>query len=117
MTFHKYLADSKMFEYDRHYRECQQQNKPFIKSKINPAHGNSSITVDLMTCNYVFSKSEQNEIKKLIQDEIEFVNSNCKNSFNDYSINEELIWIDGVSSDHVDFICRSIYDLSQKSHD
>ena len=69
-----------------------------------------------MTCNYVFSKSEQNEIKKLIQDEIEFVNSNCKNSFNDYSVNEELIWIDGVSSDHVDFICRSLYDLSQKSH-
>ena len=109
MTFHKYLADSKMFEYDRHYKECRQQNKPFIKSKINPAHGNSSITVDLMTCNYVFSKSEQNEIKKLIQDEIEFVNLNC-------SVNEELIWIDGVSSDHVDFICRSLYDLSQKSH-
>ena len=37
MTFHKYLADSKMFEYDKHYRECKQQNKPFIKSKINPA--------------------------------------------------------------------------------
>ena len=36
MTFHKYLADSKMFEYDKHYRECQQQKKPFIKSKINP---------------------------------------------------------------------------------
>ena len=59
MTFHKYLADSKMFEYDKHYRECQQQNKPFIKSKINPTHGNYTINVDLMTCNYVFSKLEQ----------------------------------------------------------
>ena len=116
MTFHKYLADSKMFEYDKHYRECKQENKPFIKSKINPVHGNYSINVDLMTCNYVFLESEQNEIKKLIQDEIKFVNLNCKNLFNDYSINEELIWIDGVSSDHVDFICRSLYDLSQKSH-
>ena len=29
MTSHKYLGDSKMFEYDRHYRECQQENKPF----------------------------------------------------------------------------------------
>ena len=64
MTFHKYLADSKMFEYDKHYRECKQQNKPFIKSKINPIHGNYSINVDLMTCNYVFSKSEQMEISK-----------------------------------------------------
>ena len=54
MTFHKYIADSKMFEYDKHYRECQQQNKPFIKSKINPVHGNYSITIDLMTCDYVF---------------------------------------------------------------
>ncbi len=62
MTFHKYLADSKMFEYDKHYRECQQQNKPFIKSKINPLHGNYSINVDLMTCDYVFSKNELNKI-------------------------------------------------------
>ena len=58
MTFHKYIADSKMFEYDKHYRECQQQNKPFIKSKINPVHGNYTVTIDLMTCNYVFSELE-----------------------------------------------------------
>jgi hypothetical protein len=70
-----------------------------------------------MTCNYVFSKSEQDEIKKLIQDEKEFVNLNCKNSFNDYSINEEVIWIDGVSSDHMDYLCTTLYDLIQKYHD
>jgi hypothetical protein len=116
MTFHKYLADSKMFEYDKHYRECKQENKPFIKSKINPVHSNYSITVDLMTCNYVLLESEQNEIKKLIQDEIKFVNSNCNNPFNDYTINEELLWIDGVSSEHMDFLCSSIYDLTQKYH-
>ena len=117
MTFHKYIADSKMFEYDKHYRECQQNNKPFIKSKINPVHDNDTITVDLMTCSYVFSKSEQNQIMQLIQDEIKFVNLNCKNPFNDYTIDEELIWIDGVSSKHMDFFCNSIYDLSQKYHD
>ena len=116
MTFHKYLADSKMFEYDKYYRECKQENKPFIKSKINPVHGNYSINVDLMTCNYVLLESEQNEIKKLIQDEIKFVNSNCKNPFNDYTIDEELIWIDGVSSEHMHYFCNSIYDLSQKFH-
>ena len=117
MTFHKYIADSKMFEYDKHYRECQQQNKPFIKSKINPVHGNYTVTIDLMTCNYVFSELELNEIKNLIKSEIVFVNLNCKNLFNEYTIDEELILIDGVSSEHVDFICTSIYDLSQKYHD
>ena len=117
MTFHKYLADSKMFEYDKHYRECKQANKPFIKSKINPVHGNYSINVDLMSCNYVLLELEQNEIKKLIQDEIKFVNSNCKYPFFDYSIDKELLWIDGVSSEHMDFLCSSIYDLTQKYHD
>ena len=70
MTFHKYLGDSKMFEYDRHYRECQQQNKPFIKAKTNPVHGNYFIQIDLMTCDYELSKQEQEQIKKLIQIEI-----------------------------------------------
>jgi hypothetical protein len=116
MTFHKYLADSKMFEYDKHYRECKQQNKPFIKCKINPIHDNYTINVDLMTCNYVLLESEQNEIKKLILNEIKFVNLNCKNSFNDYTIDEELLWIDGVSFEHIDFLCNSIYDLTQKYH-
>ena len=116
MTFHKYLADSKMFEYDKHYRECQQQNKPFIKSKINPLHGNYSINVDLMTCDYVFSKNELNEIMKLINDEKIFVNSNSEKPYFDFSIDNELIWIDGVSSEHMDFICNSIYDLTQKFH-
>ena len=116
MTFHKYLADSKMFEYEKHYKECQQQNKPFIKSKINPIHGNYTINVDLIPCNYVFSKFEQIKIEQLIQDEIKFVNSNCKHPFNDYTIDEELIWIDGISSEHMDYFCNSIYDLSQKYH-
>jgi len=116
MTFHKYLGDSKMFEYDKHYRDCQQQNKPFIKSKINPLHGNYTVNIDLMTCNYTFSKSELNEIKKLIDDEKIFVNSNSKKIFYDFSIDEELIWIDGVSIEHMDLICNSIYDLTQKFH-
>tara|TARA_B110000014_G_scaffold238471_1_gene205145 strand:+ start:315 stop:668 length:354 start_codon:yes stop_codon:yes gene_type:complete len=116
MTFHKYVADSKMFEYDKHYRQCQEQNKPFIKSKINPVHGNYSINMDLMPCNYVLSKFEQNEIKKLIHDEIKFVNLNYIDQFSDFSINDELIWIDGVSSENMDFLCNSLYDLTQKYH-
>ena len=89
----------------------------FIKSKINPLHGHYSVNVDLMTCDYVFSKIELNEIMKLINNEKIFVNSNFKNILYDFSIDEELIWIDGVSIEHMDFICNSLYDLSQKYHD
>ncbi len=116
MSFHKYIGDSKMFEYDKYYRDCKQQNKPFIKAKLNPIHGNYTINVDLIPCNYIFLELEKEEIKKLIKNEIPFVNSNCKNSFNDYTIDEDLIWIDGVSSEHVDFICTSLYDLIKKHH-
>ncbi len=45
-----------------------------------------------------------------------FVNSNSKKLFYDFSIDEELIWIDGVSIEHMDLICNSIYDLTQKFH-
>ena len=76
MTDHKYLGDSKMFEYDKHYRECQQSNKPFIKSRINPSHGNFFVQIDLMTCNYNLSELDQKEIQQLIHDEIKFVKSN-----------------------------------------
>ncbi len=116
MSFHKYIGDSKMFEYDKYYRDCKQQNKPFIKAKLNPIHGNYTINVDLIPCNYIFLELEKKEIKKLIKNEITFVNSNCKNSFNDYTIDEDLIWIDGVSSEHVDFMCTSLYDLIKKHH-
>ncbi|MCG3780290.1 MAG: hypothetical protein JW390_50145 [Nitrosopumilus sp.] len=116
MSFHKYIGDSKMFEYDKYYRDCKQQNKPFIKAKLNPIHGNFTINIDLIPCNYIFLELEKKEIKKLIKNEIKFVNSNCKNSFNDYTIDEDLIWIDGVSSEHVDFMCNSLYDLIKKHH-
>ncbi len=55
MTFHKYLGDSKMFEYDKHYRKCKQLNKPFIKARINPKTRNYYVQIDLMTCNYELS--------------------------------------------------------------
>ncbi len=112
MTFHKYLGDSKMFEYDKHYRECKQLNKPFIKARINPRNRNYYVQIDLMTCNYVLSNQEQDEIKKLVQTEIEFVKSN----FQDYNIDKELAWFDGISAEHVDEFCKSLYDVTQKYH-
>ncbi len=105
-----------MFEYDKHYRECQQLNKPFIKAKINPIHGNYYVQIDLMTCNYELSNHEQEEIKKLAQNEIEFVKSNSKINFQNFSIDKELAWFDGISSEHVADFCESLYDLTQKYH-
>ncbi len=116
MTFHKYLGDSKMFEYEKHYRECQQLNKPFIKARTSPKHGNYFVQIDLMTCNYEFSKQEQEEIKKLVDDEIEFVQSNSKPDFHGFNIDKEIAWFDGVSIEHMGEFCTSLYDLTQKYH-
>lgn len=114
MTFHKYLGDSKMFEYDKYYRECQQQNKPFIKVKINPLHGNYFIQLDLMTCDYELSDVIQKQIQKLVEDEIKYVESNLSYVFKDFSIDKELAWFDGVSSEHHDTFCNSLFDLLKK---
>ena len=116
MTFHKYLGDSKMFEYDKYYRECKQLNKPFIKARINLRNRNYYVKLDLMTCNYELSIQEQEEIKKLLQKEMEFVKSNSKSDFHGFSIDKELAWFDGISNEHVDKFCKSLYDLTQKYH-
>ncbi|MBC8516545.1 MAG: hypothetical protein ISR81_03455 [Nitrosopumilus sp.] len=116
MTFHKYLGDSKMFEYDKHYRECQQQNKPFIKAKTSPSHKNYFVQIDLMTCDYELSKPEQDDIQKLVENEMEYVKSNTKFDFQGFSIDKELAWFDGISSEHLDEFCVALYDLTQKNH-
>ena len=116
MVFVKYIGDSKMFEYDKYYRECQQQNKPFIKAKTNPQHGHYFVHLDLMTCNYNLSKHVQNKIKELVKLEIIFVNSVYgKNIFNGFNINEETAWFDGISTKHLHEFCESLYDLTQKN--
>ena len=115
MVLQKYIGDSKMFEYDKYYRECQTLNKPFIKAKINPAHKNYFVQLDLMTCHYELSIVAQEEIKKLIQNEIDFVKSNLTSDFNGYNIDKELAWFDGISPEHVNVFCESLYDLPQTS--
>ena len=116
MTFHKYLGDSKMFEYDKHYQECKQLNKPFIKARTNPDHGNYYVQIDLMTCNYELLTQEQEEIHEMVQNEIEFVKSSSKYDFKGFNIDKELAWFDGISSEHVDDFCQGLYDLTQKYH-
>jgi len=116
MVFHKYLGDSKMFEYEKHYKECRQLNKPFIKARISPSHKNYYVQIDLMTCNYELSKVEQEEIKKLVHREMNFVELNSKSDFQGFNINKELAWFDGISPEHVDEFCNSLYDLTQSYH-
>ncbi len=116
MAFHKYLGDSKMFEYEKHHQECRQLNKPFIKARKNPEHENYYVKIDLMTCNYELSNQEQEEIKKLVQNEMAFVKLNSKSDFQSFNIDKELAWFDGISPEHVDNFCNSLYDLTQKYH-
>ena len=111
MTFHKYIGDSKMFEYDKHFRECQQLNKPFIKARTDPKHGDYFVQIDLITCDYTLSDKEQDEMTKLVNDQIK---SNPK--FQGFNIDKEIAWFDGISPSNVKSFCESLYDLTQKFH-
>lgn len=115
MTLQKYFGDSKMFEYDKFYRNCRQENRPFIKAKINPLHGNYLIQLDMITCNYGLSVETQEKISNLIQEEIEYVKSNLEYVFEGFSVDKELAWFDGVSAEHLEVFCNSLYDISLKS--
>ena len=117
MTLKKFIADSKMFEYDRFYRECQQNNQPFIKARINPSNGNYYVQIDLMTCNYDLTLNMQNKIKQLFESEIIFLESYLKSSFKGYNVNKELSWFDGVLPNRLVSFCEKLYDLSQNSLD
>jgi hypothetical protein len=119
MTLKKYIADSKMFEYDRHYRECQQNNQPFIKARINLSNGNYYVQIDLMTCNYDLTPEMQNQIKQLFENEIAFLESNSypKSSFKGYNIDKELSWFDGVLSVRLTPFCEKLYELAQNFPD
>ena len=116
MMLVKYLGDSKMFEYDQHYRKCQQSNKPFIKARIDPKHGKYFVQIDLMTCNYNLSKMEQKEISDLTNKEIEYLKIYCNSKLDGFSIDPELAWFDGVSHTNLDEFCSSLYDITQKYH-
>ena len=115
MTFKKYLGDSKMFEYDKHYRDCQQFDKPFIKAKINPQHGNYFVQIDLMPCNYKFSKNDETQLEKMVSTENDYLQSNSEPKLQGYSITSELAWFDGVSSKNLDSFCNTLYDMTQNS--
>ena len=104
-----------MFEYDKFYKECQQEHRPFIKAKTNPVHKNYFVQIDLATCDYKLSDMDRESIEKYIKDEIEFIQNNSNYEFQGYNITKELGWFDGISSDHVDDFCNFLYDLTQNA--
>ena len=112
----KYLADSKMFEYEKFSRECQKINRPFIKARKNPKTGNYLVQLDLATCSYNLSKTSQDEIKILFQNEID--SSKIKNYanpiFNDSNIDKQFVWYDGILEERLDSFCNTLFDLSCK---
>ena len=116
MGFMKYLLDSKMFEYDKHYRECRQLNKPFIKAKINPKHGHYLVQIDLMTCNYYFTEEEIQKMKNMTKTEFKFIQASEKLPSQEFSIDKDIAWFDGISSSRVDIFCTSLFELTQENH-
>ena len=113
MVFHKYIRDSKMFEYDKYYCDCKQENKPFIKSKINPHHGNYHVQLDLATCDFELSEEMQVQIHTLLDSEIKHIKDNLGYNFKRFCIDRELSWFDGIASEHVDDFCNALYDIVQ----
>ena len=110
----KYLADSKMFEYEKFSRDCQKLNRPFIKARKNPKTENYLVQLDLVTCNYNLSKTSQDKIEGLFKNEIEF--SKIKNQpnsiFKGCNIDRQFVWYDGVLEERLDSFCETLFDLS-----
>ena len=68
-----------------------------------------------MTCNYKFSKTNEKQLEKLVNNENDFLKSISEPVLQGFSITSELAWFDGVSSKNLDSFCNSLYDLTQNS--
>jgi len=113
----KYLADSKMFELDRYYKLCQQNNVPFIKARKNPVDNNYLVQLDLITCDYKLSDEGKAKINKIFQDEKNFLelNDSSKDIFKGSHIDKQFAWFDGVLPQRLDKFCQILFDLSENN--
>ena len=110
----KFLSDSKMFEFDRYFKECQETNRPFIKARKNPEDGNYLILLDLNTCDYNLSSENRNKIKDLFTSETNSTESRKlqKSSFKGFNIDKELVWYNGVLPKRLCAFCENLFDLA-----
>ena len=115
----KFLSDSKMFEFDRYYRECQKNNRPFIKARKNLIDGNYLIQLDLITCDYNLTTENQNNINDLFTKETDFLKSRYpkKSIFKGCNIDKQLAWYDGILSERLNDFCDTLFDLSNIGHE
>jgi len=115
----KYLVDSKMFELDKHYRECQKQNFPFIKARKNPIDNNYVVKVDLITCKYNLTSEDEKNINLLFEKETNFQNEHNPKTmiFKGCNIDKELAWYDGILEDRLDAFCQNLFNLVYKSEE
>ena len=115
----KYLADSKMFELDRYYKLCKQNNVPFIKARKNPVDGNYLVQLDLITCDYNLSEGGITKINTLFQDEKDFLelNDSFENIFKGSHISKQFVWFDGILPQRLDKFCKTLFDLSENNTD
>ena len=119
MSLKKFIFNSKMFEYDKHYRDCTQSNQPFIKAKTNPVTGHYHVQIDLLPCHYALTDKGMTELKKLFEKETEHLSKTIKNTSyeTNYSITKELSWVDGVLPSRLNAFCETLYEFTQKHHD
>ena len=110
----KFLSDSKMFEFDRYYKECQKNNHPFIKARKNQIDGNYLVLLDLITCDYNLSSQSRNKIKDLFTRETNSLKSSKpkKSIFKGCNIDKELVWYDGIVPERLNDFCETLFDLS-----
>ena len=110
----KFLSDSKMFEYDKHYQECKKNNQPFIKARKNPIDDNYVVQLDLITCDYNLTTNAQKNVKRLFKKETDYLKSNNPGNpiFKGCNIDKELVWYDGILPKRLDIFCENLFDLS-----
>ena len=108
----KFLADSKMFEFDKFYRECQKNNQPFIKAKKNQIDGNYLIQIEIVTMSKYFQQKTQNQIQLLFDNEKTFLKeNNLESVFKGSNVNKETAWFDGILPKRLDRFCEELFDL------
>ena len=114
----KFLADSKMFELDRHYKECKKSNQPFIKARKNPVDNNYLVHLDLGTCDHNLTKDDEIKLQKIFQDEIDYLEKNRVDSsvYKGSNIDKEYAWYDGILPERLDSFCNSLFDIVDKTN-
>ena len=110
MAVPKYVGDSKMFEYDRHYGDCQHLGRPFVRARVNPLHGNYLVRLDMAPCGRMLSRDAESRLKTMARDEDSRPDSQVT-----FCITPELAWFDGITACSLDSFCSLLYDVAVRT--